>query len=82
MSVGDTLGIVAAINLRSTVVTTPEDIIVPNSKFISEVVTNMTHRNKRTRIKISVGVSYGSNEDLVKKVLLESANSPPDILKD
>ena len=42
----------------------------------------MTHRNKRTRIKISVGVSYGSNEDLVKKVLLESANSPPDILKD
>lgn len=84
VSVGDTLGIVTAINLRSTVVTTPEDIdiIVPNSKFISEAVTNMTHRNKRTRIKVPVGVSYKSDEDLVKKVLLEVAHSHEEILKD
>ncbi|MDE0043951.1 MAG: mechanosensitive ion channel [Candidatus Poribacteria bacterium] len=84
VSVGDTLGIVTSINLRSTVVTTPEDIdiIVPNSKFISEAVTNMTHRNKRTRIKLPVGVSYKSDEDLVKEVLLEVAYSHPEILKD
>ncbi len=84
VSVGNTLGIVAAINLRSTIVTTPEDIdiIVPNSKFISEAVTNMTHRNKRTRLKVPVGVSYQSDEDLVKKVLLEVAHSHPEILKD
>ena len=84
VSVGNTLGIVTAINLRSTIVTTPEDIdiIVPNSKFISEAVTNMTHRNKRTRIKIPVGVSYQSDEDLVKKVLLEVAHSHSEILKD
>ena len=84
VGVGDTFGIVAAINLRSTVVTTPEDIdiIVPNSKFISEAVTNMTHRNKRTRIRLPVGVSYKSDEDLVKKVLLEVAHSHPKILKD
>lgn len=83
VSVGDTFGIVSAINLRSTVVTTPEDIdiIVPNSKFISEAVTNMTHRNRRTRLKLPVGVSYKSDEDLVKKVLLEVANSHPEIFK-
>ena len=41
----------------------------------------MTHRNKRTRIKLPVGVSYKSDEDLVKKVLLEVAHSHPEILK-
>lgn len=65
VSVGDTFGVVTAINLRSTVVATPEDIdiIVPNSKFISEAVTNMTHCNKRARIKLPVGVLYKSDED-------------------
>ena len=84
VTVGGTYGIVKAINMRSTVVTTPEDIdiIIPNSKFISETVTNLTHDNTRTRIKVSVGVSYESDEDLVKKVLLEVANSHPDIIKE
>ena len=84
VTVGGTYGIVKAINMRSTVVTTPEDIniIIPNSKFISETVTNLTHDNIRTRIKVPVGVSYESDEDLVKKVLLEVANSHPDIIKE
>ena len=84
VTVGGTYGIVKAINMRSTVVTTPEDIdiIIPNSKFISETVTNLTHDNTRTRIKVSVGVSYESDEDLVKEVLLEVANSHPDIIKE
>ncbi len=83
VTVGGTYGIVKSINMRSTVVTTPEDIdiIIPNSKFISETVTNLTHDNTRTRIKVSVGVSYESDEDLVKEVLLEVANSHPDIIK-
>lgn len=84
VTVGGTYGIVKAINMRSTVVTTPEDIdiIIPNSKFISETVTNLTHDNARTRIKVPVGVSYDSDEDLVKKVLLEVANSHPEIIKE
>ncbi len=84
VTVGGTYGIVKAINMRSTVVTTPEDIdiIIPNSKFISETVTNLTHDNARTRIKVPVGVSYDSDEDLVKKALLEVANSHPEIIKE
>ena len=84
VTVGGTYGIVKAINMRSTVVTTPEDIdiIIPNSKFISETVTNLTHDNTRTRIKVPVGVSYESDEDLVKKVLLEVANAHPEIIKE
>ena len=56
-------------------------IIVPSSKFISEAVTNITCRIKRTCIIVYVGVSYRSDEELVKKVLLGVANSHPDILK-
>ena len=84
VTVGGTYGVVKAINMRSTVVVTPEDIdiIIPNSKFISETVTNMTHDNTRTRIKVPVGVSYESDDDLVKKALLEVANSHPEIIKE
>ncbi|MDE0043796.1 MAG: mechanosensitive ion channel [Candidatus Poribacteria bacterium] len=84
VTVGGTYGIVKAINMRSTVVTTPEDIdiIIPNSKFISETVTNLTHDNTRTRIKVSIGVSYESDEDLVKKLLLEVANTHPETIKE
>ena len=84
ITVAGTFGAVKAINLRSTVVVTPEDMdmIIPNSKFISETVTNLTHENTRTRIKVPVGVSYESDDDLVKKVLLEVANSHPEVIKE
>ena len=84
ITVEGTYGVVKAINMRSTVVATPEDIdiIIPNSKFISETVTNITHDNTRTRIKVPVGVSYESDEDLVKMLLVETANSHPEIIKE
>ena len=83
ITVDGTYGVVKAINVRSTVVVTPEDIdiIIPNSKFISETVTNMTHENTRTRIKVPVGVSYESDDEVVKRALLEVANSHPDTIK-
>ena len=84
ITVEGTYGVVKAINMRSTVVATPEDIdiIIPNSKFISETVTNMTHDNTRTRIKVPVGVSYESDDDLVKMLLVEVANSHPETIKE
>ena len=84
VTVEGTYGVVKAINMRSTVVATPEDIdiIIPNSKFISETVTNITHYNTRTRIKVPVGVSYESDDDLVKMLLVEVANSHPETIKE
>ena len=84
VTVEGTYGVVKAINMRSTVVATPEDIdiIIPNSKLISETVTNITHDNTRTRIKVPVGVSYESDDDLVKMLLVEVANSHPETIKE
>ena len=76
-------GRVRSINLRSTVIVSldEKEIIVPNSQLITESVHNLTHYNNRYRVRIPVGVSYSSDVELVKKVLLEVANSHPEVIK-
>lgn len=56
------LGVVEHIGPRSTRVRRPEnvEIIVPNSAFLQENVTNWTLTDDRYRAKVSVGVIYGS----------------------
>ncbi len=54
-------------------------IIIPNSKIINDKVINWSHQEKKTRFRIDVGVAYGSDVDLVIKVLEESALEHPDI---
>lgn len=47
-------------------------IIIPNSLITTNKVINWSHQSKRTRFRIDVGVSYGSDVDLVIKILEES----------
>lgn len=47
-------------------------IIIPNSLITTNKVINWSHQAKRTRFRISVGVAYGSDVDLVVKVLEKS----------
>ena len=71
-----TIGKVIEIGLRTSKIRTRERIIqiVPNSKFINESVINWSHMDVLTRFTVEVGIAYGSDVDLVKKLLLESAN--------
>lgn len=48
-------------------------IIIPNSLITTNKVINWSHQSKQTRFKIKVSVAYGSDVDLVTKVLKESA---------
>lgn len=68
-------GEVQEINVRSTLIRTNDniDMLVPNSEFINNRVTNWTLREAKRRIHVPVGVAYGSDKDLVKKALLEAA---------
>jgi small-conductance mechanosensitive channel len=50
------------------------ELIVPNAKFLSEPVTNLTRTESRIRIRISVGVSYDSDPEEVRQVLLSAAD--------
>ncbi|MBS4056252.1 MAG: mechanosensitive ion channel [Bacteroidales bacterium] len=54
-------------------------IIIPNSLITTNKVINWSHQSMKTRFRINVGVAYGSNVDLVLKVLEESAMEHPDI---
>ena len=56
-------------------------IIIPNSKIINDKVINWSHQEKKTRFRIKVGVAYGSDVDLVIKILEQSALEHPDIYK-
>jgi small-conductance mechanosensitive channel len=82
IQVGDVHGTVMGIRIRSTTVRTNDniDIIIPNSQFISETVTNLSYSDHRVRFNIPVGVHYESDVRLVEKALLEAAVASPDVL--
>jgi len=54
-------------------------IIIPNSLITTNKVINWSHQSMKTRFKINVGVAYGSDVDLVLKILREAALEHPDI---
>ncbi len=57
-------------------------IIIPNSLITTNKVINWSHQSKKTRFKINVGVAYGSDVDLVLKVLKDSAVEHPELKDD
>lgn len=80
--VGTTEGYVKKISVRSTIIQTFDrsDVIVPNSELISSQVTNMMLLDIRGRLKVAVGVAYGSDTGLVKQLLLEVAQEHPEVI--
>lgn len=82
VEVGDLQGTVTRVNLRSTEVVTLDriSIIVPNAEFLESRVINWSHGSPISRLKIPVGVAYGSDCQLVRQALLEACEGFSDIL--
>lgn len=78
------VGRVEQIGIRTSILVTRDDIavIVPNSRITGNNVINWSHTKKQSRFHLLIGVAYGSDEELVKNVLLECAAMVPLILKD
>lgn len=76
--VGDTLGVVEDIGIRSMRIKNLDNIklIVPNNRFLSDTVTNYSEGDRVVRIRIPVGVSYDSEPREVEKALLEATKAP------
>lgn len=72
---------VERIDLRSTRVVSidGELIVLPNSKVSGEAVTNLSQGEGAFRIKINVGVAYGSEVALVERLLIEAMAEQPEI---
>lgn len=81
--VGSTEGYVKKISIRSTQIQTFDraDIIVPNSELVSTQVTNWMLHDRIGRIRIPVGVAYGSDTDLVRQTLHDVAEGHPLVIK-
>ncbi|MGB7769214.1 MAG: mechanosensitive ion channel domain-containing protein [Verrucomicrobiia bacterium] len=84
VEVGGVAGQITKISLRSTVVVTNDNItiIVPNSNFITNPVTNWSHGDPKVRLRLPIGVAYGSDVEKLRRVLLEIAAENPAVLKE
>ncbi|NQY06900.1 MAG: mechanosensitive ion channel [Flavobacteriaceae bacterium] len=69
------VGKVTQVNLRTTRAITHDDkiLIIPNHKFLSEILYNWTQNYEKTREFVEVGVAYGTDVDLVKEILIQVA---------
>jgi small-conductance mechanosensitive channel len=78
------VGRVIQIKLRTTRVETRNSriMIVPNHKFMLDILMNWTQNNPVNRENVSVGVAYGSDVELVKKLLEQCVQSTDGVVKE
>lgn len=71
------VGKVTSINLRTTKAVTIENkvLIIPNHLYLTNTLFNWTQNEVITRESVLVGVAYGSDVTLVKKLLLEASDN-------
>jgi len=76
-------GIVRKISVRATLVDTFDRcaVVIPNSDLIAGSVLNWTSPDISGRVKVPIGVAYGTDPEKVKGVLLSIAANQPFALK-
>ena len=80
----DMLGTVETIKTRFTRVRRFDGVrlMIPNSQLLENTVVNRTIVDRKIRSHVRVGVEYGSDVQMVKRLLDEVSANNPDILKD
>ena len=78
------VGKVLEIKLRTTRVVTRNNrvMVIPNHKFMLDTLFNWTQNSFINREQVNVGVAYGSDVQLVKKILLQCAEDAEDVVKE
>ncbi|MGR3807594.1 mechanosensitive channel MscK [Pasteurella testudinis] len=84
VTIGEFSGTVSKIRIRATTIVDfdGKEVIVPNKAFVTERLTNWSLSNTTTRVVLKVGVAYGSDLELTRKLLFQAANEAPYVLKD
>lgn len=81
---GGVYGDIYEIKPRHTKIKTLDNMIitVPNSKVINDNIVNYAAPDTMVRVKIPVGVAYGTDPEKVDKIMLEIAENTPKVLKE
>ena len=79
----DHFGNVININLRSTIIRTPQGqhVYIPNKDLFSSPIINYSNEGIR-RVDLDCGISYGENLEKVKQITLDAIKSIDYVLKD
>ncbi|MDA9982317.1 mechanosensitive ion channel, partial [Gammaproteobacteria bacterium] len=80
--VGQNQGYVKRVSVISTMITTFDNatVIVPNSQLMTTEVINWSHGSRLGRVKVPVGVSYATDPEQVRTILLECAEENSTVL--
>jgi potassium efflux system protein len=84
VTVGNLTGTVSDISIRATTITDFDrrEILVPNKSFITTDVVNWSLTDPITRIKVLVGIAYGSDVRKAQRVMIETVRSLPLVRSD
>ena len=84
VTVGDTEGTVSRIQIRATTIRTwdGQELLVPNKEFITGRLLNWSLSDQITRIKVPVGIAYGSDVQRAMLLMDEAARQNETILSD
>ncbi|MDX1403826.1 MAG: mechanosensitive ion channel [Woeseiaceae bacterium] len=84
VTVGNVEGFVRSIRIRATEIETldNQNVLVPNSELISGRVTNWVLRDTYGRLRVLVGVAYGSDVEKVREILEAVAQEHPEVITD
>ncbi|TRZ90731.1 MAG: mechanosensitive ion channel family protein [Methanosarcinales archaeon] len=81
---GGVYGDIYEIKPRYTKIKTLDNVIItiPNSKVINDNIINYAAPDTTVRVKIPIGVAYGTDPEKVDKIMLEIADNTPKVLKE
>jgi len=77
VTIGDISGTVTRIKIRATTIVDwdRKELIVPNKEFITARLINWSLSDNIIRIKIPIGIAYGSDTDLAEELMLKAAEA-------
>lgn len=84
ITVDNLTGRVTRIRTRATTILDFDnrEIVVPNKNFITGQLLNWTLSDTSTRVTIKVGVAYGTDPEIVDRLLLEVADAHPKVQRE
>lgn len=76
-------GHIREIDIRATTIHTFSggDVVVPNSRLVDTNILNWSYNSTQGRLKLPIGVAYGTDPLVVEEVLLTSSYEEPAVLR-